>query len=560
MKKLFFIFFIFIVKIALADMNIQLSGSNGLENRIQLSWELLNYGEVVFEDDFDSYSEGDLNFGDWTLWDIDNAPTVEFIDQNYHFPHPNEPFAWTIANWQNANISPYSAPNTVAAIANLNGVPNNDWLITPFIDLTDINNIADASLEFEINPVGLGLSVDPEHIRVLVSTTGNTPEDFDMITEYYLSDKDEWKHIYISLTDYVGQSIKIAINYCSQGNVCVALDNFSVKTYPDVITAFNVYRTTISHTDYELLYQTLEQNYTDFSVEPNQIYYYVVNATLNQDEESNYSNEVSCYATGVLINNFPYSVDFDDIIPPNLPEGFVIENTNGDDKTWETHNGGANSSPNCIKYTYSSDNAADDWFFTPPIIVLENMDYHLSFSYRGNVSAFTEKLEVRMGQYASSQVMNEQIFNDDNINFNEYTLAEIEIHPQNYQTFVLGWHVYSDADQAALYVDDINLETLTFGKDYIISAENITLSNYPNPFNPQTTIKYTVPYLHSDMHIKIYNLKGQIVKDIPIFDTKGRFVWTGKENSGKNVSSGVYLYKIVDHKRVLKQNKMLLLK
>jgi hypothetical protein len=89
-------------------------------------------------------------------------------------------------------------------------------------------------------------------------------------------------------------------------------------------------------------------------------------------------------------------------------------------------------------------------------------------------------------------------------------------------------------------------------------AENIperfTLSqNYPNPFNPTTTIPFTVygsPFMvHSPIHttLKIYNILGQLVRTLVDEDKlPGRYniIWDGKDNSGKEVGSGIYFYQL----------------
>jgi len=69
------------------------------------------------------------------------------------------------------------------------------------------------------------------------------------------------------------------------------------------------------------------------------------------------------------------------------------------------------------------------------------------------------------------------------------------------------------------------------------------LQNYPNPFNPETTIRFALP---NNSHVKlvIYNVLGQKVKTL--FDgrkTPGTHTvkWDGKDSSGRNVASGVYL-------------------
>ena len=72
------------------------------------------------------------------------------------------------------------------------------------------------------------------------------------------------------------------------------------------------------------------------------------------------------------------------------------------------------------------------------------------------------------------------------------------------------------------------------------------LHNYPNPFNPTTTISFSIPS-ESKLELSIYNIKGQKIKSFlndQIHAGEHSFVWNGKDASGKIVGSGVYLYKL----------------
>jgi len=87
------------------------------------------------------------------------------------------------------------------------------------------------------------------------------------------------------------------------------------------------------------------------------------------------------------------------------------------------------------------------------------------------------------------------------------------------------------------------------------------LGNYPNPFNPETTIKYNLAK-QSKVNLVIYNVKGQRVKTL-VNETKmaGYYSvkWDGKDENGHQVSSGVYFTRFVgDNKSLTK--KMILLK
>ncbi|RMH75971.1 MAG: T9SS C-terminal target domain-containing protein, partial [Calditrichaeota bacterium] len=74
--------------------------------------------------------------------------------------------------------------------------------------------------------------------------------------------------------------------------------------------------------------------------------------------------------------------------------------------------------------------------------------------------------------------------------------------------------------------------------------------NYPNPFNPSTVIRYALPQT-ADVRLEIYNLLGQrIATLVNRRQTRGRYtvIWDGRDQSGKPVASGIYLYRLeADH-------------
>ncbi|MGC9337742.1 MAG: C25 family cysteine peptidase [Candidatus Cloacimonadia bacterium] len=83
--------------------------------------------------------------------------------------------------------------------------------------------------------------------------------------------------------------------------------------------------------------------------------------------------------------------------------------------------------------------------------------------------------------------------------------------------------------------------------------------NYPNPFSTSTTISFNVhsaSWRTEDAEIKIYNIKGQLVKQFKI-KIKEEVVWDGTEQNGKELSNGIYFYclkvgdKLVDTKKCL---------
>lgn len=70
--------------------------------------------------------------------------------------------------------------------------------------------------------------------------------------------------------------------------------------------------------------------------------------------------------------------------------------------------------------------------------------------------------------------------------------------------------------------------------------------NFPNPFNPETTIGYQVPGA-SHVRLDVYNMLGQVVKTFTAEHvTAGnyQFVWDATDNTGSRMASGTYFYRL----------------
>jgi len=118
---------------------------------------------------------------------------------------------------------------------------------------------------------------------------------------------------------------------------------------------------------------------------------------------------------------------------------------------------------------------------------------------------------------------------------------------------------------------NLDIETLEFeitgSITEVIETENIPFVNYlshnhPNPFNPTTTISYSLAENSYDPKIEIYNVKGQKVKNLQLENIIGEnsIVWNGKDANDKSVSSGVYFYSLINEGKTVQSRKMLMLK
>ncbi len=90
----------------------------------------------------------------------------------------------------------------------------------------------------------------------------------------------------------------------------------------------------------------------------------------------------------------------------------------------------------------------------------------------------------------------------------------------------------------------------------------LSLTNYPNPFNPTTSIRYTVP-AEGVVTISVYDARGTHVTTLVNAERHGagayRVSWGGRNSSARSVSTGVYFARI-EHNGITQTRKMLLIK
>ncbi len=99
------------------------------------------------------------------------------------------------------------------------------------------------------------------------------------------------------------------------------------------------------------------------------------------------------------------------------------------------------------------------------------------------------------------------------------------------------------------------------GDEFLLPKEFALHQNYPNPFNPETSIRYAIPE-NVEARLTIFNLLGQKVATlVDERQTAGRYLvkWSGRDDFGISVASGIYVYKI-EAGDFVETKKMLLLR
>ena len=165
---------------------------------------------------------------------------------------------------------------------------------------------------------------------------------------------------------------------------------------------------------------------------------------------------------------------------------------------------------------------------------------------------------------------NELIFSD--LNWNELFVYDVSNPEEPVLDSSLRWNlktvdliVYDNCIITAnrIYgLSFLEMTNFTNTQDNIIDIMSLNVNNYPNPFNPETTVSFSVTQTSSFVTLEIYNIKGQKVKTLVnevlpagVHST----IWNGRDDNGNRVGSGIYFYKLSTKDETITK-KMLMLK
>ncbi|MDO9576253.1 MAG: PKD domain-containing protein [Candidatus Cloacimonadales bacterium] len=191
----------------------------------------------------------------------------------------------------------------------------------------------------------------------------------------------------------------------------------------------------------------------------------------------------------------------------------------------------------------------------------EFQEYNLIADFEANITSGLLPLEV---QFTDLSVGNPTSWewdfdNDGTIDSNEQNPIYIYNQAGVYSvSLTVSDGSYSDTE---LKIDYITV-TGTGNEDELIPWETRLIGNHPNPFNPTTTISFSISK-ESNVELLVFNVKGQRVKTLANNQFERGFhsiIWNGDDESGKAVSSGIYYYKLNINGKTEAVKKCLLLK
>jgi hypothetical protein len=169
------------------------------------------------------------------------------------------------------------------------------------------------------------------------------------------------------------------------------------------------------------------------------------------------------------------------------------------------------------------------------------------------VSALPEGVTVRLEQGANLDAGLAHLLVNDarrGLDLGFSVLGENSVLPGSGEIFRVVTDEPVDLSDASVEVRDATNESIEFE----LSSEALVLlptayaveGNFPNPFNPQTTIKFTLPEAQ-DVRMEIFDIRGYRVRVLVNEHMPAgahSVVWNGRDGHGRSVASGTYFYRV----------------
>jgi M6 family metalloprotease-like protein len=190
-------------------------------------------GQERFLDQFEDYEDFSLNVGEWQNLDNDNQETISLL--NYDYPNQTDPKAFMIFNPNTTfpyirEIDAYSGNKMAVAFTNSTEVANDDWMISPEINLSVVLPEEEES-QMVLNLNVLGTGEEGELFNVLYSESYPDYEDFIALNDSPLEAGPEWTQLSYNLP--AGAMVKVAIQVLSTGGSFVMVDDISlIEVFP----------------------------------------------------------------------------------------------------------------------------------------------------------------------------------------------------------------------------------------------------------------------------------------------------------------------------------------
>jgi M6 family metalloprotease-like protein len=330
---------------------------------------------------------------------------------------------------------------------------------------------------------------------------------------------------------------------------------------------YNVYR------DGKLLtLDPIKNLYFDDEDVPLGTYTYHVTAVYSEGE----SERRTVFVIVGAIDTFPWIEDFEHFRMP--PIGWRLIDSDGDGANWAytrdifgsilPHSGEGMAASRQFFYSQFPDN----WLITPKLAIPNHIeeDFVLRFYIRSQSAGLRDFYGVYISTTGTEidlsygDVVGDFTLVDSDYPAAVWTEKTVCLAKYAGENIYIAFRHFMSDHRMGLLLDDVSVGVLTTSDADITAKlpQNRLLGNFPNPFNPVTTIQFEIGNGNSHVMVEIYNIRGQRVRTLVngMYSAgKHSVMWNGTDDHSRAMSSGIYFYrlKINDYTET---KKMLLLK
>ncbi|MCL2063719.1 MAG: choice-of-anchor J domain-containing protein [Candidatus Cloacimonetes bacterium] len=279
---------------------------------------------------------------------------------------------------------------------------------------------------------------------------------------------------------------------------------------------------------------------------------YSVSAVYQERGESEQISTTINVIARPLISDFPYFQGFNS---GNLPSGWIDFTLSPDNQSWRAASGGANlpyEGSHCVVSLSMQGNSSinpDNWLITPRMLIPEDVDEFWMTYYIGasHPERFSENYSILLSTTTPTVEGFEKVLRSETLTTDEWQKRTLDLKEFAGQTIMLAFRHHDVSGQSSLKLDAITIDRYAnIGDGVSEPVRTELLGNFPNPFNPDTTIDFN---LRSEGHVSIdiFNIRGQKVRSLVndvLISGHHSVIWNGNDDIGRNVSSGIYFYRL----------------
>lgn len=205
-----------------------------------------------------------------------------------------------------------------------------------------------------------------------------------------------------------------------------------------------------------LIYNGITSPFHHTGLTPATSYYYKAFSV----SDTNYSSGLALTASTMCpIAITPYNQSFDSTLFP--PQCWTLTNA-GSGNSWTRATSGTQAGAGVMKYNYNSTYAADAWAFTPEFTLTSGITYRVSF-YQKVESGYPEKMKVTVGSAATPASQTTVLWDNAggaSLSNTTYAYRTADYNCTTTGAYYFAFNCYSDADQWAIYVDEIQVKEI----------------------------------------------------------------------------------------------------